>query len=140
MKITLLTGKSDDMRFFDKAEWKRYDLEHFGRALEWDTKMYFLKAEDKSGILGTMELKIEGGIGKINTRLVTNTNQRKGVGKALMQKAEELTRKLNGHKMFVITGKDWNAVKFYEALGYRKSGDLPNHYFNVDFMELSKPL
>lgn len=138
MKITIFKEKPDDMRAFDKREWKQYDVEHFGRELEWDTKMYFLKATDKSGILGTMELKIEGGIGKINTLLVTNTNQGKGVGKALMQKAEEFTRKLNGHKMFVVTGKEWDAVGFYEALGYKKTGDLPNHYFNVDFIELSK--
>lgn len=138
MKITIFSEKPDDMRDFDKKEWKQYDVEHFGRELAWDTKMCFLKAEDESGIIGTMELKIEGGVGKVNTLLVANTNQRRGVGRALMQKAEEITRDQKGHKMFVVTGKGWEAVKFYETLGYKKTGDLPNHYFNVDFIELSK--
>lgn len=138
MNIQILEQKTDDMRFFDKKEWKIYDVLHFGKSIKWDTKFYYLKAEDKSGILGTMELKIEGGVGKINTILVGNKSQRKGVGKALMQKADELTKENNGHKMFLITGKNWEAVKFYKALGFEKTGELRDHYFHVDFIEMSK--
>lgn len=139
MTIHVLDQKSEDMRHFDKKEWKQYDLKHFNQPVEWDTKFYYLKAIGDNGeILGTMELKIEGGVGKINTLLVGKNIQRKGVGKSLMQKAEELTKHQNGHKIYLTTGKDWEARKFYESLGYQKSGEINNHFFHIDFIQLSK--
>ena len=138
MNITVFDQKPEDMKSFDKKEWKEYDHIHFGKEINWDTKTYFLKAEDETGILGTMELKVEGGVGKINTLLVSHTAQRKGVGKALMQKAEELTKSQNGHKLFLLTGENWEAVQFYLAVGFEKTAEVKNHYFHIDFIQLSK--
>ena len=138
MEVKVLEQKSEDMKTFDKNEWKEYDFEHFGHSIVWDTKIYYLKAEDELGILGTLEIKVEGGVGKINTILVRKGNQGKGVGKALMQKAEEITKKQNGHKLFLMTGKGWEAIKFYESLGFQKTAKINNHYFNIDFIELTK--
>ena len=58
--------------------------------------------------------------------------------KVLEQKAVEITKKQNGHKLFLMTGKDWEAIKFYETLGFEKTGEINNHYFNGDFIELTK--
>ncbi|MBP9718882.1 MAG: GNAT family N-acetyltransferase [Candidatus Levybacteria bacterium] len=138
MNIQVLEQKSEEMKAFDKHEWKAYDQEHFGHVIVWDTKTYFLKAEDETGILGTLEVKVEGGVGKINTLLVGKGNQRKGVGKALMEKAEEITKQQNGHKLFLMTGKGWEAIKFYETMGFEKTAEVNNHYFNTDFIELTK--
>lgn len=138
MNIHVLEEKSEEMKTFDKKEWKEYDIQHFGHPIEWDTKVYFLNAEDETGILGTLEFKVEGGVGKINTLLVGKGNQRKGVGKALMEKAEEITKKQNGHKLFLMTGKGWEAIKFYEVMGFKKTAEVNNHYFNTDFIELTK--
>lgn len=126
------------MKIFDKAEWRYHDIEHFGKEIEWEVELYYLKAYEGKEIRGTMELKVEGGIGIINTLLVGHQLLRQGVGKALIHEAEEITKKQNGHKMFLTTGKDWHAVAFYKAMGYTQTGELKNHYFNIDFIELSK--
>jgi N-acetylglutamate synthase-like GNAT family acetyltransferase len=126
------------MKAFDKKEWKEYDMEHFGQPIDWDTKVYFIKAEDEKGIVGTLGIKVEGGVGKINTILVRKGEQRKGIGKVLMEKAEEITKNQNGHKLFLMTGRGWKAIQFYEALGFEKTAEVNNHYFNTDFIELSK--
>ena len=55
-----------------------------------------------------------------------------------MEKAEELTKQQNGHKLFLMTGKGWKAVQFYEAMGFQKTAEIHNHYFNTDFIELTK--
>lgn len=138
MKIAVLKRKSKGMRAFDKAGWKYYNLEHFGRDVQWDPKIYFLKAHVDGKILGTLELKINGGVGEIKTLLVEHTMLRHGVGKALMLKAEEMVKAHGGHKLFLTTGEGWEAVRFYKALGFEETGKLPNHYFNVDFIEMSK--
>ncbi|MDO8503866.1 MAG: GNAT family N-acetyltransferase [bacterium] len=138
MKIAVLKRKSKVMKAFDKAGWKHYDQEHFGKDIEWNPKIYFLKAFIGGKILGTLELKINGGVGEIKTLLVEHTTLRRGVGKALMLKAEEMVKAHGGHKLFLTAGEGWQAVKFYEALGFEETGKLPNHYFNVDFIEMSK--
>lgn len=138
MNIKVFEQKSEEMKSFDKREWKEYDIQHFGHPVVWDTKIYYLKAEDETGILGTLEIKVEAGVGKVNTVLVRKGQQGKGVGKALMEKAEEITKKQNGHKLFLMTGKGWEAIKFYETLGFEKTGEINNHYFNGDFIELTK--
>ena len=126
------------MRAFDKKEWKNYDHDHFVKDIVWDTKASFLKIEEKGVVLGTMELKVEGGVGTIKTIIVKKGLQGKGIGKILIKKAEELTWQQNGHKLFLTTGKNWQAVRFYESMGFAKSADLPNHYFGVDFIEMTK--
>lgn len=128
------------MKAFDKVEWKRYDIEHFGREIDWVTNVYYLIATEGKDIVGTMELIIEAGIGTIKTLIISYTWQRKGVGRMMIKKAEEITKMHGGHKLFLVTGKSWKSVKFYEAHGFTKTGDLPNHFFKVDFIEMSKSL
>lgn len=47
---------------------------------------------------------------------------------------------MKAHKICLFTGKSWSARKFYEKLGYKKTADLPKHYFKVDFVIYSKIL
>jgi hypothetical protein len=55
-----------------------------------------------------------------------------------MERAEEFGRKLNAHKIHLITGSSWDSVKFYEALGYKKVAILPKHHFKQDFTVYEK--
>ncbi len=97
-----------------------------------------LKAYERKEILGTMELKVEGGVGAIKTLLVSYQNHRLGIGRKLMHEAEQITKRNNGHKLFLTTGKNWDALHFYKALGFEQTGVQKNHYFDVDFVEMSK--
>ncbi|PIS15964.1 hypothetical protein COT62_00900 [Candidatus Roizmanbacteria bacterium CG09_land_8_20_14_0_10_41_9] len=140
MKISVLTKKSKSVKDFDKTQWKKWDKVHFGKEIEWKTVFYYLSAKEGSAIVGTMEVKIEAGVGKVNTLIVHSESLRKGIGKALMRKAEELTKKHNGHKLILTTGKGWEAVKFYKELGFQEVGLLRDHFFHVDFIEMNKLL
>jgi len=70
--------------------------------------------------------------------IVTEESRGKGVGKILMKKVEELAVKMNAHKIWLITGCDWPAGKFYESLGYKIEARFPNHHFHKDFVVYSK--
>ena len=140
MKISVFTKKSKSMQDFDKIQWKKWDKVHFGKEIVWKTVFYYLYAKEGRAIVGTMELKIEAGVGKVNTLVVHSESLRKGIGKVLMKEAEELTKKHNGHKLILTTGKDWEAVKFYKTLGFQEVGLLKDHFFHVDFIEMSKLL
>lgn len=51
---------------------------------------------------------------------------------------KRIGKKNNAHKIFLITGNNWNAAKFYESIGFKKEADLPNHHFHKDFVVYSK--
>lgn len=55
-----------------------------------------------------------------------------------MSRAGKITKDNGGHKLFLTTGEGWRAVSFYKAIGFKQTAKLPNHYFNVDFIEMSK--
>ena len=138
MDIKVLKRKSKALKEFDKAQWKLYDQEHFGKDVEWKKATYQIFVQENRHVIGTMELKIEGGVGKINTLIVHNDKQRQGIGKMLIEKATELIKKHGGHKLFLTTGKDWEAARFYKALGFEQVGSLNDHYFHINFIEMSK--
>ncbi|MDO8424695.1 MAG: GNAT family N-acetyltransferase, partial [bacterium] len=64
----------------------------------------------------------------------------KGMGRKLMEQVEAFSKKMRAHKIYLFTGKNWNAGRFYETLGYKKTADLPKHFFEVDFVIYSKML
>ena len=66
--------------------------------------------------------------------------RKKGIGKELVEKAEEIAKQHGAHISYLTTGVDWNERKFYETLGYVKTADLKNHYLGKDFIHLTKNL
>ena len=74
----------------------------------------------------------------IEAIIIKHDNYGHGVGKMLMEKAEILATENKLHKIYLETGKTWDATRFYEALGYQVTGELPNHFENQDYVEYSK--
>lgn len=136
--IKILDTLSDDAIVFAKAAWAKADATHFGRKIQWaKEKKAFLAYEDGE-IVGVLELTMQAGVMYIDEIIVKEELHRKGIGKMLMQKAEEVAKEKNLHKVYLDTGKDWPATKFYEALGYTKTGELPNHFEHADYVTYSK--
>ncbi len=137
MKIKVSPKGSKKLKEFNRREWPSANLEHFGHSRDWNTKHYILEAYDHQNLVGTLGLKIEAGVAYIGTMLVAKDQRRKGIGKKLMEKAKQIAKQDNAHKIYLQTGNDWQSVHFYEKLGYKITGRLLNHYFNKDFIELT---
>jgi ribosomal protein S18 acetylase RimI-like enzyme len=138
MKIKVISKNNKQFKEFNKKEWRKANIENFGHSKDWNTKNQILGAyDDKNILIGILGIKIEGGVGYIGTMLVAKKNRKKGIGKMLMNKAKEIAQKNKAHKIYLQTGKSWESVNFYKKLGYKITGYLPNHYFNVDFVELT---
>lgn len=130
----------DDIKKFNNKEWHGVDIEHYGKPVEWNDQDFIFKATDDGQIIGTITGKFESGVLYIDSLIIAKAKRGLGIGKKLTEKAEDFGRKLKGHKAHLITGKDWAAAKFYEALGYVKIADLPNHHFRKDFVIYEKTL
>jgi|SRR6185369_13604896 len=123
---------------FQKAEWIPADLTHFGRKIDWKKENKVFTAIEDGMLVGVLEFSIQGGVMHIESLIVKHDEYRRGVGKILMQNAESLASERQLHKIYLETGKTWDATKFYEELGYKITGELPNHFEKQDYVEYSK--
>lgn len=138
--IQELFAISPEIEIFQRREWESADMHHFGRIIEWKKEKKILQASETNQIVGVLELTMQAGVMHIDSLIIKNEKHGQGVGTALMMKAEEVARNHTMHKIYLDTGKNWPAAKFYEALGYTKTGDLPNHFEKQDYVEYSKLL
>jgi ribosomal protein S18 acetylase RimI-like enzyme len=139
MRITVSTN-SKSWTAFEKREWEKADIEHYGQPLKWDKKNFKISAYEGRKIIGNLRMDIREGVAYVDAIIVSPENRGKGVGNQLMKKAEELARKNKTHKIYLQTGEDWTSLFFYLKLGYEITSKLPNHYHHVDFVELTKYL
>ncbi len=138
--ITLQREKAETPQIaaFTKKAWEVADLRHYGEKIDWTKEKCFIQAYDEGILVGSLELDFMAGVMHILDVIVDPIQQQQGIGTLLMQSAETLAKEKSLHKIFLETGKTWDACKFYEKLGYKKTGDLPNHYLQQDYVEYSK--
>jgi len=136
--IKIVKTSKELVKDFNEKAWHSVDLEHYGRRVEWKERKFRFKALDGKRIVGTISGKFESWVLHIGALIVDKDERKKGIGKALMQKAEEFGARFGAHKIYLQTGKNWEERKFYESIGYKRETDLPNHYFNKDFVAYSK--
>lgn len=139
MKIKEIKKENRATKAFAKKEWAIADLEHYGKAINWKKKKYYLVALDDDGkIIGMLNFFIIAGVGQISRILVVKNKRRGKIGMGLMQKAEEFAKKHGAHKIFLWTGKDWSARSFYKSLGYKITGKFLNDLGHQDFVIFTK--
>lgn len=143
LKITSFKLKSGKLREFNKNEWKLIHPEHFGKEQDikyWNNQKYGYQAVEGGNIVGTISGHYMAGVMWIDQLIVKHDKHGKGIGKTLMATVEKLARKKGIHKIYLETGVDWNAVKFYEALGYIREAKIKNLYEHKDFWIISKEI
>jgi ribosomal protein S18 acetylase RimI-like enzyme len=140
MNIVVIKEKTEDTDIdrFTKAEWKKWDIEHYGEIVDFVTEKFSLKAVDGDEIIGALIFKIDGGVTYIDELIVKSDRQGEGIGEELIMKAEEIAKEYKSHKIQLHTGLNWKARKFYERMGYKKTNDLPDQYLRRDFVEYTK--
>ncbi len=138
--IKVVRTSYKDIKDFSEREWRAADIEHYGKPANWRKHKFILKAIDGSTTVGVIKIKTESGVADIESIIVAMDKQGQGIGKALMLEAEKLAKKSGCHIVELVTGADWKAVKFYEALGYKKLSFIKNYYHKKDFIELVKYL
>lgn len=138
--ILIKKAKKGEINKFSKREWRKEDIKHYGRPIHWVEKEFILRATEKNKIVGYVKFKYEAGVVYIRNLIVANDKRGQGVGKKLMQETEKISKKLGAHKIFLYTGERWDSCSFYKKIGYKKTADLPNHYFKIDFIIYSKTI
>lgn len=136
--VTITRASRKAVREFNKREWQAVIFELYGREVEWNEKKFVFKAELEGEIVGAMVGKHESGVVYVEQMIVASDKRRQGIGRALMEKAEEFGKRYGAHKIHLITGEGWPANAFYEKLGFTREACLPKHHFKRDFVIYSK--
>ena len=137
-RISLSKANEKEIETFNKKAWQEADLEDYGPGAKWVSKEIIFKAVEGGKIIGTIKAKYDAGVVYVKNVIIAKNKRRQGIGRQLMVKVETTGKKLGAHKIYLFTGKTWPEKRFYEKLGYRKTGDLPKHFFKHDFVIYSK--
>lgn len=138
--IIVSKSTSEEIKEFNNREWVAADFKYYGKSSGWIKEKYAFKAEENGKIVGAIIGKYEEGVLYIDDLIVAKEKRNLGIGKALVKKAEVYGKEMGGHKVYLITGKTWEVRKFYDSLGFIKTGELLNHYRHVDFIIYEKSI
>lgn len=133
-------SKSDwkETKAFGDKEWPFANFEHYGGKVDYNQKDFIFKATENDEIVGTIKGSHEAGVIYISYLIVAHDKKGLGIGKLLTLEAEDFGKKLGAHKVYLQTGKGWEAEKFYQKLDYKKTATLLNHHFHKDFVIYEK--
>jgi len=98
------------------------------------------QAEDKGEIVGIMNGHIMAGVMYIAGLIDSHDKRGSGIGKALMKYAEKFALRHGIRLIYLETGIDWPAVKFYELLGFKPVTKLKKFFSKKDFYLMTKTL
>ena len=137
-----------ELKYKDKAEeyledfykkiWHQANEDYFGKQIDWTNTTKIVEAYDNDELVGVIELRMQVGVMYIFEIAIAYSHQGKGIGKMLMEKAEEIAKEEKMHKIYLETGKTWGKGSFYEKMGYIETGIFPKHYGGHDYVQYSK--
>lgn len=143
MKITFLKNVNKKLNDFKDREWKLIHPEHYGEKLNrnyWTLKKVRIKAEDQGTIAGGLVGQVVGGVFYIDELIIDHKKRMLGIGKEILKKAEVYARKNKAHITYLYTGEKWDAVRFYEKLGFKKTAIIKKFFSKKDFWLMTKYL
>ncbi len=113
--------------------------------LEWDAARYVLLARDARGsgmgaILGTAVGWHIGGIAKITDLMVDAHVRRRGIARTLVEAFESRARAARCHRTHAVTVAGSGAEAFWRRVGWEVVARLPDHYFGIEHVVLSRKL
>jgi predicted N-acetyltransferase YhbS len=135
LKISKVTKKNlTEVKQFETKEWHKLDKEHYGAPQgEYMDKNFRFVATENGKIVGTISGECELGMIFIAVLIVAQKRYGQGIGQKLLDKAKKFGKRLGCHKIYLFTGKNWKANRFYKTLGFKKIAELPKHYLKHDF-------
>ena len=142
MNITELDPTHEEvLRAFRKREWAIADHQHFGEAgADFNKRSFTLVAHEGQDITGYVTCIVDMGVMYVDSIIVGEAYQKRGIGQALMKAAEDKGRQMGAHKAWLETGAAWDARKLYDLLGYAVVANLAKHYGGADYVIYEKLL
>jgi GNAT superfamily N-acetyltransferase len=111
MNIKQVKRVNKKIKDFEKEEWYKADIEHYGEARPYSKEKYKFVSEDlKDNITGVLDFIVEGNVGYIENLLVGEEYRGQGIGKSLVLFVEKFAKEQGCTKIWLDTEEGWGAV------------------------------
>ena len=104
----------------------------------WHEQSHDLVVRDGDAVAGALRLRIAASLGHVDALYVLPAARRRGNGRALLARAEELSNYYNCHKVTAQVFHAHAAQAFFEACGYVVEAVVPQHTFKLDVALMRK--
>ncbi|MBC5811218.1 MAG: GNAT family N-acetyltransferase [Candidatus Eremiobacteraeota bacterium] len=89
-------------------------------------------------VRGVLAVRISASLAHVESLVVATEYRRRGIGRRLLARAEEIANYYNCHKVTLEVPAVGPARGFFEACGYKTEAVLPQHTFKKDVAVLRK--
>jgi GNAT superfamily N-acetyltransferase len=138
MSLDIETAKPGETDAFWKTHDRDWRTELWNFRVVWHEQQHDVAAREDGELLGVLRLRIAASLGHVDALYVVPAQRRRGVGRLLVSRAEELSNYYNCHKMTVPVFHDGAAQRFFAACGYVVEAVIPQHTFKLDVALLRK--
>ena len=104
----------------------------------WHEQRHELAATNEGDIVGVLGLRIAASLAHVESVIVEPSRRRRGIGRRLLERAEQLANYYNCHKMTIEAPAEGAARAFLEACGYKTEAILPQHTWKRDVAVMRK--
>jgi ribosomal protein S18 acetylase RimI-like enzyme len=110
----------------------------WGFRVVWHAQHHEIAATAGSQVAGVLGLRIAASLAHLDSLIVGPEWRRRGIGRRLVERAEDLAKYYNCHKVTLEVPVEGAARSFFEAAGYKLEAILPQHTFKLDVAVLRK--
>jgi GNAT superfamily N-acetyltransferase len=137
-EVEIAVAAPGDADAFWRANERAWRSEMWAFKVVWHERSHEIVARVDGEIAGALRATIAASLARIDALYVREPQRRRGVGRALLTRCEELANYYNCHKMTVGVMQSGPAQTFFEACGYHVEAVLPQHTFKLDVAMLRK--
>lgn len=104
----------------------------------WHEQYQELAATIDGDVVGVLALRIAASLAHVDSLIVAAEYRRRGIGRALLERAETVANYYNCHKVTLEAPAEFPARTFFEACGYKTEAILPQHTWKLDVAIMRK--
>ena len=138
MSLEIEQARPGETDAFWKAHDRDWRTELWDFRVVWHEQSHDLVARAEGEIAGALRLRIAASLGHVEALYVLPAQRRRGLGRLLVSRAEDVSNYYNCHKMTVPVFNGRAAQKFFVACGYAVEAVIPQHTFKLDVALLRK--
>jgi ribosomal protein S18 acetylase RimI-like enzyme len=131
-------AKPGDADAFWHANDRAWRSELWAFKVIWHEQTSDIVATLDGTIVGALRTRIAASLAHVEALYVEPAQRRRGIGRALLDRCEQIANYYNCHKVTVAVFDGGAALRFFVACGYHVEAVLPQHTFKLDVAMVRK--
>jgi GNAT superfamily N-acetyltransferase len=138
MSLEIETARPGEADAFWRTHDRDWRSELWNFRVVWHEQTHDVVAREDGRIIGALRLRIAASLGTVEALYVYPGQRRRGIGRLLLSRAEELSNYYNCHKMTAAVYHAGAAQAFFTGCGYHVDAVIPQHTFKLDVALMRK--